>query len=204
MTNEVGKFVSGKIFSLTKNIDSSSSKARLAQLRRGIGKQPGELPELWGEFLQNLPEELMSKSGSGEPSYAEWAIYTALTLFALHQQGHSEPMNAEGDENRLGRAVKKLVHNPNDADEMERVRFKFSLAAGSDDMTELSYRLKTIVKLLSDENIKLNYADLAKDIFLFQSEKYSDRVRLKWGQDFYRNFNTNTDDNGKEDNNEEE
>ena len=45
----------------------------------------------------------------GRPSYAEWAVYTALTLFALHQQGHSEPMNAEGEENRLGRAVRKLV-----------------------------------------------------------------------------------------------
>lgn len=195
MTKEVGKFVSRRIFSLTKSLDFGSSKASLAQLRRGLGKKPGELPELWGEFLHELPEELMSKTA--EPSRAEWAIYTALTLFALHQQGHSEPMNAEGDENRLGRAVRKLVHGEDDE---ERVKFKLGLAASSDGMTELSYRLRTLVNLLSGENIKLDYADLAKDIFLFQSENYADKIRMKWGQDFYRNYknDSESEDNGNE------
>lgn len=196
MTKEVGKFVSRKIISFTKSLNSGSSKASLAQLRRGAGKQPGELPELWGEFLRDLPEELMSKTC--KPSYAEWAIYTALTLFALHQQGHSEPMNAEGDENRLGRAVRKLVHGEDDE---ERVKFKLGLAASSNDMTELSYRLRTLVNLLSNENIRLNYADLAGDLFLFQSEKHADKIRMKWGRDFYR---INKNDSESEDNNEEE
>ena len=53
-------------------LDLGSSKAQLAQLRRGVGKRPGELPELWGIFLRNMPEELMGKEG--RPSYAEWAI----------------------------------------------------------------------------------------------------------------------------------
>ena len=114
MTNRkaVGVYVKKQLDHLAKDentLNVSGSKALLAQLRRGIGKKPGELPELWGAFLNSLPEELMSKSS--EPSYAEWAIYTALTLFALHQQGHSEPMNSEGEENRLGRAVRKLIHN---------------------------------------------------------------------------------------------
>lgn len=195
MTKEVGKIVSRKIFSLTKSLDSGSTKASLAQLRRGIGKQPGELPELWGEFLADLPEELMSKTA--EPSRAEWAVYTALTLFALHQQGHSEPMNAEGDENHLGRAVRKLVHGEEDE---ERVKFKLGLAASSDDMTELSYRLRTLVNLLSGENIKLDYADLAKDLFLFQSENCTDKIRMKWGRDFYR---INKNDIESEDNSNE-
>lgn len=181
MTNEVGKYVRGRIFLLTKRLDSVSSKASLAQLRSGVGKYPGELPELWGVFLKDLPEELMSKTG--EPSRAEWAVYTALTLFALHQQGHSDSMNSEGTENRLGRAVRKLVHNEEDE---ERVKFKLGLAASSDDMTELSYRFRSLVNFLSNENIKLDYVDLAKDLFLFQSEKYSENIRMKWGQDFYR------------------
>ena len=56
-------------------------------LRRGIGKMPGDIPELWNILFDGLPEELMSKVG--DPSYAEWSIYTALTLYALHQQGLS-------------------------------------------------------------------------------------------------------------------
>lgn len=198
MTKKVGKFVSRKIFSLTKSLDFGSTKASLAQLRRGVGKQPGELPELWGEFLQDLPEELMSNND--ETSREEWAVYTALTLFALHQQGHSEPMNAEGDENHLGRAVRKLVHSEGDQSNEERVKFKLGLAASSDDMTELSYRLRTLVNLLSGENIKLDYAELAKDIFLFQSENYADKIRMKWGRDFYRNYknDSESEDNGNE------
>ncbi len=176
-------------------LDLGSSKAQLAQLRRGGGKRPGELPELWGIFLRNMPEELMGKEG--RPSYAEWAIYTALTLFALHQQGHSEPMHAEGEENRLGRAVKKLAHGE---EEEENVRRKFSIAARSDDMEELSYHLKTLVRMLGSNDIKLDYEDLAKDLYRFQFENDTDQVRLKWGQDFYRFVGTK--DRGEEEKDE--
>ena len=176
-------------------LDLGSSKAQLAQLRRGVGKRAGELPELWGIFLRNMPEELMGKEG--RPSYAEWAIYTALTLFALHQQGHSEPMHAEGEENRLGRAVKKLAHGE---EEEENVRRKFSITARSDDMEELSYHLKTLVRMLGSNDIKLDYEDLAKDLYRFQFENDADQVRLKWGQDFYRFVGTK--DRGEEEKDE--
>lgn len=177
-------------------LEQGGSKAQLAQLRRGVGKSPGELPELWGMFLKSMPEGLMGKDG--RPSYAEWAVYTALTLFALHQQGHSEPMSAEGEENRLGRAVRKLVLLGEDE---ENIRRKFSIAARADDMAELSYHLKTIVKLLGNSDIRLDYGDLAKDLYWFQFDNHADRIRLKWGQDFYR-F-SEAKNNGKEEKNDE-
>lgn len=195
---EIGKYVKMQLNLLAKDdrtLEQSASKARLAQLRRGVGKSPGELPELWGAFLDNMPEELMGREG--KPSYAEWAVYTALTLFALHQQGHAASMNVEGMENRLGRAARKLIHSE---EEEENVRRKLSIAARSDDMAELSYHLKTVVKLLGNSDIKLDYVDLAKDLYWFQFEKYADQIRLKWGQDFYRFVGTK--DNGKEEKNE--
>lgn len=198
MQEAIKKYVSGQISVLTKSLDSGGAKARLAQLRRGIGKRPGALPELWGLFLQNMPEELMSKTD--EPSPAEWAVYTALTLFALHQRGHFDPMHEPGEENRLGRAVRRLAGG-ND-EERDSLAQKFGLVAQSDDMTELSYRLKTMIGYLSGENIKLDYADLAADLYRFQWENSASSVRLKWGRDFYRD--TQTDENGKEEKNEEE
>ena len=191
---EVGKYVRLQIAYIAKDdsaLGQSGAKARLAQLRRGVGKEPGELPELWGIFLMNMPEGLMGKNG--RPSYAERAIYTALTLFAFHQQGHANLMNAEGEENRLGRAVRKLVKN---GEEEENIRLKFSISAKSDDMAELSYHFKTMVKLLADSDIKLDYVDLAKDLYWFQFDEYADRVRLKWGQDFYRKIKQ--EENGEE------
>lgn len=182
---EIRKYVRMQMTLLAKDdkmLERSNSRMHLALLRRGIGKKPGEIPELWGMFLCNLPEALMGKDGS--PSYAEWAVYTTLTLFALHQQGHQELMNVEGEECRLGRAVQKLVQNE---EAEENIRLKLSLVARSDDMTELSYHLKTIVKLLGNSDIKLDYVDLAEDLYWFQFEEYADKIRLKWGQDFYRN-----------------
>lgn len=200
MRKEVGKYVSNRIYAIAKDeksLENSGSKAHLANLRRGVGKAPGEIPELWGEFLQNLPEELIGKTDT--PSYAEWAIYTALTLFALHQQGHSKPMNEAGSENSLGKAVSKLVEIPKGEEEIERIKFKLSLAANSEDMIELAYHLKTLVRLLSQSDIKLDYTGLAEDLYKFQFDGGADKVRLQWGRDFYYGLNTNE---RKEENNE--
>lgn len=125
-------------------------------------------------------------SNTTEPSKAEWAIYIALTMYALHQQGHSEPVNKQGYEYFLGQAVGKLVKS---TDDLERIQKRFSVVALSSNMTELSYYLRCIIRLLSDENIFLDYAELTKELFLFQFDNRTDSIRLKWGQDFYRQVN---------------
>ena len=43
--------------------DRSYARAQLAMLRRGVGKKPGDLPELWGILFGDLPEEFLSVSG---------------------------------------------------------------------------------------------------------------------------------------------
>ena len=85
-------------------LPDNQRRAELAKLRRGIGHAPGELPELWGSFLLEMPESFQSRSA---PSAAEWAVYLALTLYAVHQQGNDRPMNCPG--NTLGRAVRQLA-----------------------------------------------------------------------------------------------
>lgn len=184
MINAIQNYVTKQISSLSNHLETRISKAKLAQLRRGIGKKPGENPEIWGSFLIDLPEQFMSSTA--EPSKAEWAIYIALTMYALHQQGHSEPVNKQGYEYFLGQAVGKLVKN---IDDLERVQRRFSVMALSSDMTELSYYLRCIIHLLSDEDISLDYAELAKELYLFQFDNRADSIRLKWGQDFYRQVN---------------
>ena len=85
-------------------LPDNQRRAELAKLRRGIGHAPGELPELWGSFLLEMPESFQGRSA---PSAAEWAVYLALTLYAMHQQGNDRPMNCPG--NTLGRAVRQLA-----------------------------------------------------------------------------------------------
>ena len=69
-------------------LPDNQRRAELAKLRRGIGHAPGELPELWGSFLLGMPESFQGRSA---PSAAEWAVYLALTLYAMHQQGERPP-----------------------------------------------------------------------------------------------------------------
>lgn len=181
MISLIQEYVKRRIFVWSNALDSGTTKAELAALRRGLGKKPGEIPSLWGSFLLDLPEPLMSKSD--EPSPAEWAIYVSLTTYALHQQGHAESVNRNGYQYSLGHAVGKLVENE---DAMERVKRRFSCMASSDEMVELSYHIRTIIQLLRAGNIELDYSDLAKDLYLFQCGDSANNVRLKWGRDFYR------------------
>lgn len=164
-------------------------KARLARLRRGVGKKPGELPELWCEFLQSrdcqdMPKTWYSWHSSGIPTYEEWAVYTTLTLFALHQQGRDiqkEYVHQEGKS--LGAAAAELVK---EKDDQERIWRRFCKVSTADDMEELNYYLRGMVQLFKANEIGLDYVKLAGDLYDFQYREIVDRVRLRWGEDFYR------------------
>jgi len=174
-------------------------KACLAKLRKGVGKIPGELPELWGILLDKLPEEL--EGASGEPSKAEWAIYLSLTLYALHQQGCALPaqnMNKYGS--TLGGAVRRLVEEDVDAPAETSATKRLNRLATSMNMQEASNHLRGIVQMLRAKGIELDYVQLADDLYQFQFPDQATRVKLRWGQDFYRNLDeTKTDGkkNGK-------
>ncbi len=158
-------------------------KAALAHLRRGVGRIPGDLPELWGMFLDGMPEEL--KSQNGKPTSAEWAIYLALTLYALHQQGHVLPgddMNQQGVE--LGQAARRLV-SPGEDPADSSIQKRLNALATAPQMREIAQHLRGMIQLLRAAGIPLGYTQLAKDLFYLQFQDSASRVRLRWGQDFY-------------------
>jgi CRISPR system Cascade subunit CasB len=180
-TKQVGDFVKTKISKLSATADTGGGKATFAKLRRGIGEPPGSMPELWDVTLDGLPESLQSRDGA--PSKGEWAVHTALTLYALHQQGkdvHAQSMNAP--ERGFGRAVRGLVTSE---DEESRVKRRFDAVATASSMEELAHHMRGLINLLKSKDIGLDYAMLARDIYQYQFEGSRDHVRLRWGQDFY-------------------
>ena len=72
-TQNVGHFVEYRLKRIVNSSSDGAVKASLANLRRGIGTTPGDIPELWELFLQDLPEEMLSRSGV--PTHAQWALY---------------------------------------------------------------------------------------------------------------------------------
>ena len=117
----------------------------------------------------------------------------ALTLYALHQQGAQRPMHTDGQ--RLGMAIRRLAGN--DADRLKAVQRRFNAFATARSMPECLHHLRGLIQLLRSEDIPLDYVELAGDLYEFQTPDGAARVRLRWGQDFYRN--TFRDEQGKDD-----
>lgn len=191
-------FVAGRLRALAA-LPEHPRKAALANLRRGVDCAPGDLPELWGAFLEDLPPELEGKEG--RPSKAEWAAYLAMTLYALHQQGHDLPnenMNRPGE--GLGKAVRRLANTqlrPKEGPEDASVLRRFNALATAEAMPERVHYLRGIVQLLRAEGVPLDYVRLAEDLYWLQVPAVAPRIRLQWGQDYYH---SPKDENPEEEN----
>lgn len=183
-TKRISSYVRMRLMKWEKT-EEKRTRAELAELRRGIGRKPGELPAIWAMLFEGLPEELMSRSG--EASRAEWAVATALTMYALHQQGREigdGTVYKEGS--LLGRAVGELA---SDEKERERIRKRFNVFATAADIEGCAYYLRGLVQLLRGAGIPLDYPALAADLYQYQMPDGAAGVRLRWGQDFYRVVN---------------
>ena len=190
-TNEVKACVTQQLRRL-QVLPEPQRRAELAELRRGVGRQPGDLPALWGALLADMPEQLQ---GSNGPSKAEWAVYTALTLFALHQQGEAGvSMNQPG--RTLGGAVRQLAEKTaagQDWTESSILR-RFNALATAEEITEISHHLRGMIQLLraaKPDSIPLDYPQLAVDLYGLQCDapqlaQLPANIRLRWGQDLYR------------------
>lgn len=157
----------------------SNANAELAKLRRGINHLPGDLPELWNYLYFDANNKNASKE--------QWAVYTAITLFAIHQQSidSNNPVHIEGK--HFGSAVADLVKSDEDED---RILKKLNAVVTASDKDGISTHLRMLIKLMKsqDQPIAIDYVDLAEDLFWLQFDdpRISNKVRLKWGSDFYK------------------
>ncbi|WP_433379378.1 type I-E CRISPR-associated protein Cse2/CasB [Streptosporangium sp. CA-115845] len=159
--------------------DRSAAVATLAQLRRGAGKLPADVPELWG---MTGTEQLYADGplSDTEADRAEAALFLAVTLYASHQQSRSDRgMHHAGVE--LGAAVRRLM--PGGID--EPIRRRFVRAGTSDTRAALADRLREIVSLLRRESIPLDYALLARQLYQAQFPEGLRQVRQSWGRSFH-------------------
>jgi CRISPR system Cascade subunit CasB len=167
--------------------ESPWSRAMLAKLRRGIGKSPGDVPEIWEITIGDSPDEWQRTDGA--PSYAEIAVHTALALYALHRQGKSGTMSMSGKDetgknigNSFGGAAAKLIDGNNEP----AIKRRFDAVATATDFKELAQHARGLIQLLKAKDIVLDYPRFAQDLYAYQFPGGAANVRLRWGQDFYR------------------
>lgn len=160
--------------------DRSSAVASVARIRRGAGKPAGVDPDLWGLIgAEALYERGWHEEEAGQ---AENAVHMAVTLWALHQQGHHAANMHVRNGPALGKAVRRLMP---DATIDEPIRKRFVRAGTATSIDVLGTRLRELVLLLRRDDIGLDYGLLAAHLYQWQRPGGRAEVHRAWGRSFH-------------------
>lgn len=178
-----GQLVDQRITRLQSAITSPTHvswvRAVLANLRTGIRREPGAMQEIWEWTSCDVDDH-----AKDEPTREEWAVHSAMCLYALHQQGKTDGMYQPGY--GLGRAVHRLAGNDAGIDSPVRRRFARVLTAAS--IQEYLHHLRGLVTQMRSAQpaIPLDYAMLADDLVQLQRPGGPEKVRLRWSRQYYK------------------
>src|SRR4051812_24984458 len=108
----------------------------LAALRRGIGREPGTVAQMWPYYTR--------LNDRGQLTAELWAEHLALTLFAVHQQSQGRPVHRHGVS--LGAAVLALRRSGKFSEEaLDR---RFGAAATATTVGEVAHHLRGLITQL--------------------------------------------------------
>lgn len=170
------------IHSLYQQVEYSTGKARLANLRYSIGKSYGDTSAVWPILFEHLPESFLGKTK--ELSLEEKAILTTLQLYALHQQGRTENMHTYPSNQKsynLGSTFNE-IRVIGDSVALDR---RFNTMITADTFEELTHHLRQLIKLLkSKSNQKVDYGQLGQDLYWYL-RGYKDNMKISWSRSYY-------------------
>jgi len=186
MMDEIGKVTEQVIKRLDR--DGNPNKAVLASLRNATTITSPQAQSVWPVLIPNLYKNQLSSDGM--PTPAEVAIYTAIRFYAIYQQSQEQPVHSSADEQgderiELFAAFAELRKIPDNRDALDRrVQSVLATVNVRSVINSLSHLLK-ILKA-SDKTIKIDYAQLAKDLYRLQGNyKQANQVRLFWGEQYF-------------------
>jgi len=162
----------------TRTVPTSWAAATLATLRRPDGTAGASLA-IWNIVLSDLPDELVGRDD--QPSDAERAVRLAVVLYAVHQHSRTVPMHIP--DRPFGQSVRDLAARRGSPTEPDPgVLRRFQRAATADAWERRSDALHAIVQLLRSEQIPMDYADFAVDLYRLQRSSERNSVLLRWAR----------------------
>ncbi|MCL0319224.1 type I-E CRISPR-associated protein Cse2/CasB [Apilactobacillus xinyiensis] len=96
MISTVNGVTKSIIKSLDSNLQSSYTKAVLAELRNSINRNENYASKTWQLLFEKLPKDFLNTNGY--LTREERSILAVLQLYAVHQQGNLETVNYEQEE----------------------------------------------------------------------------------------------------------
>ncbi|MFD1124166.1 type I-E CRISPR-associated protein Cse2/CasB [Lentilactobacillus raoultii] len=173
-------------------------KAILASLRGAVSITSLRAQTVWPVLIANLDEGMLSRSG--KPTYAERAIYAAIRLYAISQQGPhtlTSPEDNKSKSKSFFDALANLRQN-----ELIRVALdrRVQMLLKTTNINGVINSLVHLLEILKANKMapKIDYPLMAKDLYKFQfGYEQSNQVRLRWGQQYFRSFDKITKSEGK-------
>lgn len=170
--------------------DASSTKALLANMRNSADKDISNNVDALAYVFSNL--SYGEDDRGGELSYMEQAIFTAIQMYAIHQQSNVESVLKFGNDDENESREKNYKANIGDAlatlrsDESESIDKRFNAMITATNFNKLSYHLRQMIKILkSKSDAKVDYAKLAEDLYWFMIGR-KEEVRLSWARSYYK------------------
>lgn len=198
MVNKVKGVTSRIIKALYGN--GNLDKAVLASIRSAATITSPRAQKVWPVLMANLDEDMLSKTGA--PTYAENAIYTAIRLYAVCQQGKTEFMcGSVNNEEAPGRTLFGAL-----ADLRKREDIRVALDRRVQALLETTNisgvinAITHLVEILKSHNVseKIDFPLLAEELYWFQfSFEQANQVRLFWGQQYFRSTGNLVNSEGK-------
>ena len=150
----------------------------LAMVRRGLGRPPSEVPEIYAHILPFLSP--LDSVSLAQRAREEDAALVVAPLYAQWHQGKATPISAERV--GLGIAFRQLM-NQSDSGSIEQ-RFVALLKASRN---QLPNHLRHAVSLLKAKDIPLDWALLFTDLYQWDQTDRRARhpVRRRWARDFW-------------------
>lgn len=139
-------------------------RAALAALRRGLGRPPGTVPEMFPYVVPYLPAQ-------AHPN-AEAPYYILAALFALH------PMHT--DQGNMGAHLAQAAREGN-REAVER-RFVALLAAHPEDLPEY---LRQAISFLKAQEVPVNWNALFYALRYWGHADYGVGIRREWARSFW-------------------
>jgi CRISPR system Cascade subunit CasB len=150
--------------------EERADRAALAALRRGLGKRPGEAPEMFPVLIPLLPYGRLRQ-------WDERCAYTIAALFAMHPVSWDDAEDGRWRRN-LGASLRRL-REATDSDGPER-RMTALLNSDGDNLPE---HLRGIVALLRGKDVPVDWQQLAYD--LRDWGRSDRRVQRRWAEAFW-------------------
>lgn len=194
MAFEIEKATERIIRQLYNNGDTD--KASLSALRSAATIDGYRAQKVWPIFLSNLDEKWLSKNGKA--TREETAIFSAVRMYALHQQAsdscvfgrrnYSDKKDEKTDGRELFEALNLLKQGTDSHEALDR---RVQALLGTNNISATIDQLIHLMQIIKSKKtgIQIDYARLAGDLYRFQlGYRQANEVRLRWGEQYYRTF----------------